>query len=158
MLTDLPSKLSGSKKTKVFLDTNILLLPGQAGLDVFSQLKSFLDEPFELCTVSQVFEELLAISKGETIRRKLFFFRGSSRSAKGADKRSAKLGYVLAKQKDLKTVGRSSKKQLADDAILSAVNKHSIVVTLDKKLQDTLKSKGVRVVTVRQGKYFTFVL
>ncbi|MGM5481491.1 MAG: PIN domain-containing protein [Nanobdellota archaeon] len=157
MLDKLKEKVAGPKKTRILLDTNILLLPGQSGIDIFTEIDRIADFPYVFCTTEDVYEELLAISKGQTIRRRLFAHRKTKKSAKGADKQSAKLGYILGKQKDLKTISRSSKQRSADETILSVADKDSMVATLDKELQDKLRANGVPVITLRQKKYFTII-
>ena len=157
MLDKIKQTLTGQKKTKVFLDTNMLLLPGQRGVDVFTGIEDVMMEPFEFCTVQAVFDELLSISEGHTTRRRLFSFRGTKKSAKGADKQSARLGIILAKQKDLKTLGRSSKRPSADEVLLDVVDSNSMVATLDRELQKKLREKDIAVITLRQNKLFTII-
>ncbi|MFW5866106.1 MAG: PIN domain-containing protein [Nanoarchaeota archaeon] len=157
MLDKLKEKLTGPKRTKIILDTNILLLPGQSGIDIFTEIERIADFPFTFCTVEEVFRELKDISEGKTVRRRLYAHRNVKKSAKGADKQSAKLGFILGKQKDLKTVGRFSNMSLADDAILAVADDAVMVATLDRKLQRELLERNVPVVTLRQKKYFTII-
>lgn len=157
MLDGLKEKIAGPSKTLVVLDTNVLLLPGQSSIDIFTEIERIVDFPFVFSTVDEVYNELFAISKGQTIRRRLFAHRKTKKSAKGADKQSARLGYILAKQKDLKTIGRFSKDRSADDAILSLKPERVVVATLDKELQEKLREKGFSVITLRQKKYFTMI-
>lgn len=122
------------RKTEVILDTNTLLLPGKA-IDIFGLLHETLDEPYRICTHQKVLEELERLMQG-----------------KKKDSFNAKLGYILAKQKALKIITRSSRKH-TDDALVEYASKgRRVVVTQDKALKKRLRDAGVRVLTYRQGK------
>ncbi len=120
------------KKTKVVLDTNTLLLLNE-GIDIFSLINDALNEPYTLCTTQGVLDEL------ERMMVK--------KSKQGF---AAKLGYILAKQKDLKIL-QSSLKTHVDDAIVDlATPKRHIVATQDRELIQKLLEKGVRVLRYEQ--------
>ncbi|MFP4524683.1 MAG: PIN domain-containing protein [Candidatus Woesearchaeota archaeon] len=122
------------KKTEVILDTNALLLPGKA-VDVFTLVHDAMDEPYRLVTHANVLAELERLMQG---KKKQSF--------------NAKLGYILAKQKALKTIGRSSAEHTDDAIVEHAKPGKAVVVTQDKALKKRLKEKGVRVLTYHQGK------
>lgn len=122
-----------ARKTDVVLDTNALLLPAK-GIDVFTLIDEALQEPYRLCTHGKVIAELEKLMKGE---KKSAF--------------AAKLGYIMAKQKALKILTRSSDEH-ADDLIVRNADKRTIVVTQDKELIRRLTSKGVRVLRYQQKK------
>ncbi|MBN1275700.1 hypothetical protein JXA12_05425 [Candidatus Woesearchaeota archaeon] len=122
------------RKTHVFLDTNVLLLPGK-GIDVFTLLHRAMEEPYRLCTYEGVIKELETIMKGE---KKQSF--------------DAKLGYILAKQKALKTLASSSGAHI-DDVFVAKTGTRDIVATQDKELTKRLKEKGVRVLRYQQQKF-----
>lgn len=139
-------KLLGIKqKANVILDTNILLLPGRQGFDIFTALTHAINEPFEMCIVSKTFLELKRIIEGQAKTKK---------HIKGDDKFNAKLGFILAKQQGLKTLSCSKAASSADECILSHAKEGVYVATLDKQLQQRVKKKGAKVISVRQGNRF----
>lgn len=128
------------KKTLVILDTNFLLIPGEKGVDIFSEMEKVLSEPYEVCVMDKTVGELDKI------------VQNSGRKKEGFN---AKLGIVLLKQKNLKIL-TSSSEEYADIAILRCAEKNPenvIVATQDKGLKDRLKKIPVRVIALRQEKY-----
>lgn len=128
------------QKTKVILDTNFLMIPGELGVDVFSEVDRVVLEPYELCIVDKTMEEL------ETL---------IMRYGKKKEGFIAKLGLIMAKQKGLKTLP-SSKEEYVDAAILKIASKNpqkTIIATQDKQLQGELKKISTRIITLRQKKY-----
>ena len=121
------------KKTKVVLDTNALLLFDK-GVDLFTLIAQAMQEPYELCTHGNVYQELERLMQG---RKKESF--------------AAKLGYIMAKQKALKTLSRSSDEHV-DDVIVKKADNNTVVVTQDRELIARLTSKGVRVLRYQQHK------
>ena len=121
------------KKTKVVLDTNALLLFDK-GIDVFTLIERAIDEPYELCTHENVYHELERLMEG---KKKSSF--------------AAKLGFILAKQKALKILSRSSEEHV-DDVIVRYADDRTIVVTQDRELIKRLTAKGVRVLRYQQKK------
>jgi len=124
-----------TQKTKVILDTNILLLPGQIALDVFTEIPKVLNEPHVLCTYQVVLDELQKLMEKKT-----------------KDAFNAKLGFVMSKQKALKILKGSSEMHV-DDFIVKNTGQKSIVVTQDKKLIERLKKMGVRCLRYQQKKF-----
>lgn len=118
-------------KSKVILDTNMLLMPGK-GIDVISIIEEKVNFPFTFCVMARTYEEL------ENLMQK---------AKKGSDKLNAKLGYLLAKQKSLKTLYSSL--HHVDDAIIDTITKNDYVATLDKALQKRVIEKGAKVIAVR---------
>ena len=126
------------EKTKVILDTNFLLVPGELGIDIFSEIERLLDERHKLIVFENTLEEL------ETL-----IHRSNSKESI-----NAKLGFVMAKQKNLKTIKGFSGH--VDDIIVEYTKNNPsnfIVATQDKKLKSRLKRNNVRVIGVRQKKY-----
>lgn len=119
------------KKKRVILDTNMLLMPGK-GLDVFSAIENALDISFQFYTMQGSYDEL----------EKLV-----SSSKKGSDKFNAKLGYIMAKQKGLKTI--DSPLDHVDDAIVEQATSQDYVATMDKKLQKRIRDKGAKLIVVK---------
>jgi hypothetical protein len=128
------------KKTKVILDTNFLLIPGEKGVDIFSEIQRILSEPYELCVLDKSLKELESLVE---------------KSAKKKSGFNAKLGIVLLKQKNLKIL-TSFSEEYADKAIVEYAEKNPenvIVATQDKGLKDKLKRIPIRVIQLRQEKY-----
>ena len=141
----LAEKLFGPKKASVIFDTNILLLPGSRGFDVFTAIETLMQEPFQLCVIDQSYRELKAIADGKTKKNK------------GKDKFNAKLGIILAKQKGLKSISSSRKPSLVDDQLVALAKPGVYIVTLDKTLQKRVLKKGAKVITMGQGDSFKFL-
>ncbi len=127
------------KKVKVIVDTNFLMLPASQGLDFYTQIDQLMTLPYELCVMENSFRELQHIMDDQT-------------KAKGKDKFNAKLGFIMAKQKGLKTLSCSSEEPLVDDNIVRLANEKVFVATLDKELQKRLKGKKAKIITVRQNR------
>jgi rRNA-processing protein FCF1 len=133
---------------KVIIDTNMLLVPGQHKVDVFTELGRILDEPYEIVLLETSLDELKRLATGT-----------------GADAQAAKLGLLLVEHmrkrdfaaadgslcKGLKTVP-SSKKEHVDDAIVRIAEDETLVATNDNGLKRRLLEKGVRVIYLRQQK------
>lgn len=129
-----------TKKTQVIFDTNFLLIPGEKGVDIFSETERILSEPYELCVLDKTEEELKKIVEVSSKKKEGF---------------NAKLGIILLKQKNLKTL-KSSSEEYADLAILEYAEKNAekvVVATQDKKLKEKLRRIPVRVIELRQEKY-----
>jgi uncharacterized protein len=129
-----------NKKTQIILDTNFLLLPGERGIDILSELERIMTEPYEACVIDKSIEELQNIIDKSPQKKEGF---------------SAKLAIVLIKQKNLKTV-KSFSEEYADIAIVNYAQKNAksvIVATQDKDLRDKLKKIPVRTIQLRQEKY-----
>ena len=127
------------KKTKIIIDTNFLLIPGELGIDIFSEIQRLINEPHDLYVLDKTIEELSKIIKKPQTKEGF----------------NAKLGYIMIKQKNLKTL-TSSKDLYADKAILEIAEKDPksvIVATQDSVLKKALKEMSVRVITLRQKKY-----
>ena len=123
-----------SRKTRVILDTNALLLPAK-GIDIFTLIHQAVNEPYKLATYKNNLDELERLAQKKT-----------------KDAFAAKLGYILAKQKDLKTLYCSSRTHPDDIIVEQALPKSTIVVTQDKGLIKRLQDKGVRVLRYQQKK------
>lgn len=128
------------KKTKIILDTNFLFIPGELGIDIFTEINRIITEPYELCVMDSTIKEI----------EKLILTTGKQKQGL-----NAKLGLILIKQKNLKTINGSSK-NYADSSILEYAAKNpekTIVATQDKDLKRNLKKIPIRTITLRQKKY-----
>lgn len=127
-----------SRKTLVILDTNTLLLPDK-GIDIFGLIHEAMQEPYKLCTYKTVITELAKLAE-----------------KKGRAGFGAKLGYIMAKQKDLKILNSSSEGHTDDIIVQKAQPKTTVVATQDRDLIKRLREKGVRVLRYQQH-HFVFV-
>jgi uncharacterized protein len=133
---------------KVIIDTNMLLVPGQFKVDIFTELDRVIDEPYEIIVLESTIDELRKISE----------------TASGADKQAAKLAMMLINhQKERKTAASTrsqckalkitaSSFQYVDDAILE-IAEDEFVATNDSALKRRLLDKGVRVIYLKQQKH-----
>ncbi|MCF7865961.1 hypothetical protein K9L67_02120 [Candidatus Woesearchaeota archaeon] len=128
------------KKTQVILDTNFLIIPGELGIDIFSEIDRLMIEPYEICVLKESIKELETIINKHGQRKEGF---------------NAKLGFLLAKQKNLKTLS-GSKDKYVDEILVEIAKKQpekTIIATQDKELQDRIIRKSARVIILRQKKY-----
>ncbi|HLD97624.1 MAG TPA: PIN domain-containing protein [Candidatus Nanoarchaeia archaeon] len=138
--------------TAVLLDTNFLLIPAQFGVDIFAELDRICAFNYKAVVVEATISELEGIA--------------SDKSASAKDRKAALLGLQLIKAKGVKVVRPERKVfKSADKAILEfavAGNKEShksvIVATQDKELRESLRSKGVGVIILRQKQHLKFYL
>lgn len=130
-------KKLGIIKTKVILDTNFLMIPGTLGIDIFTEIKRIVQEPVDICVLDQTIQEL------EKLMTK----------SKGKESFNAKLGYIMVKQKSLKTIKGSL--SYVDDSIVDYIKRYptTIVATQDKLLKAKVKQQKVRVIYLKQKKY-----
>ena len=121
---------------KILVDTNIILYGASHKLDVLEKLKD-LGEPVVLACV---FRELENLAK-------------SNKSAK----RNAKLALEILKKRDIAPAEHSkhAMHESADKMILLLAKEHGYAVaTNDAKLVKDLKKNMVKVIRLRQKRYF----
>lgn len=124
---------------KVIIDTNFLLIPSRFNVDIFGQIKDKLGQNTKFCIMEGTLSELNKIIQKES----------------GADKNAAKLGLELLKAKGLKTLAHPLDQDV-DSAILDLeATENTVVATQDMELRSKLRSKGVRVIYLRQKKYIS---
>ncbi|MFT4282823.1 MAG: PIN domain-containing protein [Candidatus Woesearchaeota archaeon] len=125
------------KKKLVVLDTNFLLIPGELGIDIFTEISRIMQEPHTICVLSSTIEEL----------NKLIIKNGKKKEGF-----NAKLGYIMIKQKKIKVI--NTKNEYADKDILDLAEKKDIIVaTQDKELKTRLKKLKKQVILLKQKKY-----
>jgi len=124
--------LHTESKTRVAIDTNMLLSIGELGVDVFLQLEKMLGKSAEIAMPEQVVEELKklecekvqkenVIAMEETKRHKVKVVQMEARNADTALEKMAKQGYMIA--------------------------------TNDKALRKRIKGFGGTVIYLRQGRF-----
>lgn len=129
-------------KTKILLDTNFLLIPGQFGVDIFSEIRRICDFSYELVVVPETVAELEGII--------------SSTGSSGKDKRAARLALQFLKKFRVKALKNRKLFKRADEAIVAIADKNSCVATQDKELKRRLHEKAVRLIILRQKQYLKF--
>jgi uncharacterized protein len=132
------------EKTKIILDTNFLLIPGQFKIDIFSNMHTLLNFPYELCIFRETLGELKKIADGNK-----------------KDKTNAKIALELIKQKNLKSLENSSNEisTYLDEIILNNVSDQDIICTQDLALKRLLKAKykKIRIITLKSKKHIDFI-
>lgn len=127
-------------KTKVIIDTNMFFVPGELGIDIFSEIQRLIDEPIKLCAMSGTEKELQSIIDKNRAKKEGF---------------NAKLGFIMLKQKEIKLLDH--KEDLVDDAIVSfATHNKCYVCTQDKDLKKRLKSTKAKIIVLKQKKHLDF--
>jgi uncharacterized protein len=138
---------------RVIIDTNMLLVPGQFTVDVFTELDRVVEEPYEAAILQGSVAELAKIVSGAT-------------KASAEDRRAAKLAVMLVEHqgardftaatesrcKGLKIIGGSAE-QHVDDAIVSIADDETLVATNDGGLKRRLLERGIRVIYLKNRKY-----
>ena len=121
--------------TKIVLDTNFLLIPGQFGVDIFSEIRRITDFRYQLVIVEKSLEELKKLLK----------------QGKRADKTAANLAISLLKTQNIKILRlHSQKKASADDDIAALAGNDVMVATQDRILQMRVRKKGAKIISLRQ--------
>ncbi|MDD5331936.1 MAG: hypothetical protein PHE43_03925 [Candidatus Nanoarchaeia archaeon] len=116
---------------KIILDTNFLITPLKIKCDIFSGLDNLIDKKYKLYILDKSIEEL----KG---------------------KKEEKLALAIIKAKDINIIKTERNKNVDDLLLDLADNEKFIVCTLDKELRRKLKSKDIKIITMRQKKYLRF--
>lgn len=126
-----------TQKTRVIIDTNFLMIPGQNKIDIFEEIARLMTTPYQLYIFKETIDELSSIAKG-----------------KGKESSNAKIGLKLIKQKNLKTLKNSSVENSSyiDEIILSNITDSDIVCTQDKALKRILKNKfpKIKIITLNR--------
>ncbi|BAD86134.1 predicted nucleic acid-binding protein, containing PIN domain [Thermococcus kodakarensis KOD1] len=118
-------------------DTNFLLVPGQFGVDIISELHRILDVKFRVVVPNVVLDELNVIE----------------RKSRGRDLMAVRMAKKLAERFETVEIGRFGERPIDDQIFDFAVrNERVIVCTNDKGLKKRLREKGVPVVYLRSKK------
>ena len=126
-------------KRTIILDTNFLLIPAQAGVDIFTEIERICTFPHQVVVLESSVKEL------ETIQKT---------AKKGKDKDAAKLALQLVEAKaETQNINRvASAEAYVDKAILDLASKDKdlIIATQDAELKQKLKGKGNSLIIMRQ--------
>lgn len=124
---------------KVLLDSNFLMIPGQFGVDIFSELDRILDFKYEVVTLQPVVEELERIADGES-----------------RDAEAAGLGLDLLEDRDVRVLEKETHN--VDKAILDEARAgDTIVCTQDKPLRDSIRDMDLPVIVLRSKSHLELV-
>jgi len=127
----------GKNEWLVIPDTNFLLVPGQFGVDIISELNRVLDVKFRIAVPNVVLDEL------EVIERK----------SRGRDLLAVRMAKKLAERFERVEIGRFGERPIDDQIFDFAVkNERVIVCTNDKGLKKRLRERGIPVVYLRSKK------
>jgi len=122
---------------QVILDTNVLMLPGTLGFDVFAETER-LSGPATFCVIDKSIDELNKLAL---------------HSKKGKDKNAARLALQLIEKKGIIIIPTSGS-SYADEHLLNMEG--YAIATIDKALLAALKQRGRQAITLRQKKYMVF--
>ncbi|WP_456367428.1 PIN domain-containing protein [Thermococcus sp.] len=118
-------------------DTNFLLIPGQFGVDIISELHRILDVRFKIVVPNVVLQEL------EVIERK----------SRGRDLMAVRMAKKLVERFEKINVGEFGKRPIDDQILEFALNNERVIVcTNDRELKRRLRKKGIPVVYLRSKK------
>ena len=127
------------KTQKIILDTNILLLPFQVKVDIFSEIDRLCNFPYELCILDKTIGELDAITK-----------------KKGRQKDEAKLALTLIKAKSIEMIPSGSRAH-TDDILVDLSENGYLIATRDLPLMSRIRKKGAKVITLRQKSHLVML-
>ncbi len=118
---------------KALLDTNFLMIPGEFGVDILSELLNL--GYTEIFTLDLVIDELKKLSVGQERKS-----------------RNARIGLEFIRKGEI--IVLKSEEQKTDDEIFRlAKTKEYVACTQDKELIKRIKRAGMRFISLRQGKY-----
>jgi rRNA-processing protein FCF1 len=121
----------------VIPDTNFLLVPGQFGVDIISELHRVLDVKFRIVIPNVVLDELNVIEQ----------------KSRGRDLMAVRMAKKLVERFETVEIGSFGKRPIDDQIFDFAVkNERVIVCTNDKGLKKRLRERGVPVVYLRSKK------
>lgn len=130
----------------VILDTNFLLIPAEFRIDIFEQINTLMEEPYEICIVDRTIDELKNIIE----------------SPGGKARAAAKLALALIEHKKLKIIDTkqkslntpvNSKEFIVDDILFDISDNNTIVATQDGGLKKRLSEKGIKTIILRNKKH-----
>jgi rRNA-processing protein FCF1 len=133
----------------VIIDTNMLLVPGQHKVDIYTEIDRLMEEPYEIHILQGVLDELERLAKGNS-----------------ADAQAARLGKMLLEHQQKRNFAAASGTQCkalkiisgsyglhVDDVIVAIAEDDTLVATNDSELKRRLLEKGIRVIYLRQQQH-----
>ncbi|NPA47348.1 MAG: nucleotide-binding protein [Thermococci archaeon] len=129
--------MSDGREWWVIPDTNFLLIPGQFGVDVFSELERILDVRFRVLVPTAVIKELSVIE----------------RKSRGRDLLAVRMAKEIVKRFDTVDIGEFGRAPTDELIYAYAASRPNVIVcTNDKELKKRLRQAGVPVVYLRSRK------
>jgi len=116
---------------KIILDTNFLINAIKFKLDIFSELKKTLDNPFKVYIVDKTLDELKSKPNERLIR-------------------------TFIERKGINII-KTAKNKYTDDLILEKSTENTVIATQDKELKEKAKKKGLKTLIIRQKKYLLMI-
>ena len=127
-----PHRSGNAKGLSVIIDTNALMAPAQSGVDIFSELERLGFRRF--LVPMGVIEEL----------------KNLCAQSGGKEKNAARIALSLTERCEVLAAETT---ESVDGSILKLAEKsHASVLTNDRELKEKLKSRGIRLVYLRQKK------
>ena len=129
-------------KTRVFLDTNFLMVPYQEGIDIFQEIRRLVPVFYELVTLSTVKKELEAIKQ----------------KGKGKDRIAANVGLELLESKEVRIIESKGEKRVDDELVeIAGINPESMIVcTNDLELKRQLRKLKVGLISMRSKNHLDY--
>jgi hypothetical protein len=119
---------------KILLDANALMMPAQFRIDLFDELHALLGA-FEPMVLSGVIRELAGISR-----------------ARGRNGTAARHGLLLGERCTIVESGNLKSESVDAQMIEYATLNACMVVTNDRRIRDTLFTRGIGVISLRNQK------
>lgn len=124
---------------QIILDTNVLLIPGQFRVDIFSEIFRICSFRYELCVLDMSIAEIKGIIASGSVK----------------DKAAARLALQLINAKKPRILSpKTATFKNVDETILDlAAKEQAIIATQDKELRSKLRRLGIKVIVLKQKKY-----
>lgn len=126
--------MSPKKPANVILDSSILFVPSQFGVDIFEELAKVINRRFEPIMLSPTYEELQRIAQSGSMKLR----------------RQAALALKLAQKCHQVSVEKEARESHDDVIVRVASERAWCVATNDRDLRKRLRSISVPVVHMRQ--------
>lgn len=141
--------LKRSEETIILLDTNIVMVPSEFGLDIYEEIPKLCDFLYRLAYVDRTIGELegLQLDKKQRIRKQAQLSQDILRAKKLTEIDTSEMKYHEEVDDLLITIAEE----------LNAIRKnHCIIATNDYELKKRAKAKKIPLITLRKKQYFIF--
>ncbi|MFW5852663.1 MAG: PIN domain-containing protein [Nanoarchaeota archaeon] len=127
-----------TKKKRVIIDTNFLLLPGQYHFDIFSEIEKVMNNQYSLYIIDKTIDEL----------------NGILTVAKLKDRTAAKIALELISLKGVKQISsKNMEGRIVDDLLVEIADSDTFICTNDKELKKRLLQSGVTIIELMKKSY-----
>jgi rRNA-processing protein FCF1 len=137
------------EETIILLDTNIVMVPSEFGLDIYEEIPKLCDFLYRLAYVDRTIGELegLQLDKKQRIRKQAQLSQDILRAKKLTEIDTSEMEYHEEVDDLLITIAEE----------LNAIRKnHCIIATNDYELKMRAKAKKIPLITLRKKQYFIF--